>query len=156
MASKLGTIAIAALGLAALGTIFMHKVANAFEPPKAPCSVLTPQEVTAAIGANSGPRQVVRTLCEWDASGRPGKLSLGFLSASAWEQTRALREQMKGFNRTPISGLGEEAVFSSNSLVSTLQVKKGGSILDMHLYGIAPDDAKGKEIILARAALGRF
>jgi hypothetical protein len=156
MTSKFGTITIATLGLAALETLGLYGVADAFEPPKAPCSVLTPQEVAAAIGANSGARQIVSTLCEWDASGHPGKFTLGFLSASAWEQTKAMRERIKGFERTPISGLGEEAVFSTNGMISTLQVKKGSAVLDMHLYGIAPDNAKGKEVILAKAALGRF
>ena len=94
MTSKFGTITIATLGLAALETLGLYGVADAFEPPKAPCSVLTPQEVAAAIGANSGARQIVSTLCEWDASGHPGKFTLGFLSASAWEQTKAMRERI--------------------------------------------------------------
>jgi len=136
--------------------------AGAFEPPKDPCSVLTPQEVSAALGAPStGAKHVVATLCEWGVSGQASvthskKLTLGFLSAGAWEQTKALRERMPQFTRTPVDGLGEEAVFSTNGTICTLQVKKGSAVLDMHLYGFPPDQAKGKEIALARAALRRF
>ncbi len=124
--------------------------------------MLTPLEVSAALGAKSSkPKRVVATLCEWDVSEQPSdthsrKLTLGFLSASAWEQTRAMRERMQKFTRTSIDGLGEEAVFSTNGTICTLQVKKGSAVLDMHLYGFPPDLAKDKQITLARAALGRF
>jgi hypothetical protein len=99
-------------------------------------------------------KPVVATLCEWDGGSR--KLTVGFLSASAWEQTKAMRERMKGIARTPIEGLGEEAVFSTSQITSTLQVKKGNAVLDMHLYGFTPEEAKAKEIALARSALGKF
>jgi hypothetical protein len=137
--------------------------AGAFEPPKDPCSVLTSQEASAALGSNSTePKHVVATLCQWEVSGQSSdthvkKLTLGFLSASAWEQTKALKAQyMRTFTRTNIDGLGEEAVFSTNGTICNLQVKKGSAVLDMHLYGFPPDQAKDKEITLARAALGRF
>ena len=124
--------------------------------------MLTPQEVSAALGLKSTePKHVVSTLCQWDESGQSSgthakKLTLGFLSASAWEQTKALREQMRTFTRTNVDGLGEEAVFSTNGPICTLQVKKGSAVLDMHLYGFPPEQAKDKEVTLARAALGRF
>jgi hypothetical protein len=84
------------------------------------------------------------------------RTKVGFLSASAWEQTKALRESMKGIERSPVSGLGEEAVFSVTRVTNTLQVKKGGAVLDMHLYGFAPDQAKSKAVELARSALSKF
>jgi hypothetical protein len=136
--------------------------AGAFEPPKDPCSVLTAQEVGAALDVPSASsKHVVSTQCEWDAPGQASaahakKLTLGFLSASAWEQTRALREQMHAFTRTAVAGLGEEAVYSTNGTICTLQVKKGTAVLDMHLYGFPPDQAKDRLITLARAALARF
>jgi hypothetical protein len=37
-----------------------------------------------------------------------------------------------------------------------LQVKKGSAVLDMHLYGFTPEEAKAKEIALARLALAKF
>jgi hypothetical protein len=150
-------------GLISLAALTVALRAGAFEPPKDPCSILTTQEVSAALGSNSSePKHVVSTLCQWEASGQSldmhgKKLTLGFLSASAWEQTKALREQyLRTFTRTNVDGLGEEAVFSTNGTICTLQVKKGSAVLDMHLYGFPPDQAKDKEITLARAALGRF
>lgn len=132
-----------------------NQVAAAFEPPTDPCSLFTTEQVSAALGRQATPgKHVVRTLCEWEAGGK--KLTVGFLSASAWEQTKALRERMKGITRTPISGLGEEAVFAVTPMTNTLQVKKGAAVLDMHLYGFAPDQAKAKEIALARSALSKF
>ena len=148
--------------LVPLAVLAVPLLASAFEPPKDPCSVLTPQEVGAALGTEAtNPKHVVATLCEWDVAGHASKasgkkLTLGFLSASAWEQTKALREQMRHITRTGVPGLGEEAVFSIAGTICTLQVKKGSAVLDMHLYGFSPDQAKDKEITLARAALGRF
>jgi hypothetical protein len=138
--------------------------AGAFEPPKDPCTVLTAQEAGVALGATStAGRHVVATLCEWDASQQTSasharKLTLGFLSAAAWEQTKALREQMKGISRSPVADLGEEAVFSTVAGLDlcNLQVKKGSAVLDIHLYGVPADQARSREVTLARAALGRF
>jgi hypothetical protein len=137
--------------------------ATAFDPPTAPCSLLTTEQVSATLELKAMPgKPVVATLCEWDLSGQGSsnagskKLTVGFLSASAWEQTKALRERMKGIARTPVEGLGEEAVFSTSQITNTLQVKKGNAVLDMHLYGFAPEEAKAKEIALARSALGKF
>jgi hypothetical protein len=150
-----------ARNLTAAAVVLMPLQAGAFEQPKDPCSVLTAAEVSGVLGAPSTAKHVVSTQCEWDVSGQssgahPKKLTLGFLSASAWEQTRALREQIHGFTRTPVPGLGQEAVFSTNGTFCNLQVVKGSAVLDMHLYGFPPDQAKDKEITLARAALGRF
>ena len=148
--------------LATIPFLCVSRYAAAFAPPADPCSVLTTEQVSAALDAKStAGKHVVATLCEWDAVGqqaaaRSRKLTLGFLSASAWEQTKALRERMHSFKRTPVEGLGEEAVFSTNGTICTLQVKKGSAVLDMHLFGFAADQAKAKEIALARVALGKF
>lgn len=150
--------------LASVAVLISPVQASAFEPPKDPCTVLTTEEVSTALGATStSGKHVVATQCEWDVSqqssdGHGKRLTLGFLSATAWEQTKALREQMHGISRTSVEGLGDEAVFSTVTSLSlcNLQVKKGSAVLDMHLYGFPPDQAKAKEIILARAALSRF
>jgi len=138
-------------------------IAAAFDPPVAPCSLFTAEQVSATLGLKALPgKPVVATLCEWNLSGQGAsdaagkKLTVGFLSASAWEQTKALRERMKGITRTPIAALGEEAVFATSQITNTLQVKKGNAVLDMHLYGFTPEEAKTREIALARLALGKF
>jgi hypothetical protein len=132
-----------------------NQMTAAFEAPTDPCSLFTTEQVGAALEMKATPgKHVVPTLCEWDAGGK--KLTVGFLSASAWEQTKALRESMKGITRTPISGLGEEAVFAVTPVTDTLQVKKGGAVLDIHVYGFAPDQAKAKAIALAQSALNKF
>jgi len=132
-----------------------NQIALAFEPPTDPCSLFTTEQVSATLELPATPgKHVVPTLCEWDAGGK--KLTVGFVSSSAWEQTKALREGMKSVARTPVSGLGEEAVFAVTPVVSTLEVKKGGAVLGIHLYGFAPDQAKAKGIALARLALGKF
>lgn len=156
---------MALFGSLALVTVLVAPLpARAFEPPKDPCTVLTPQEVSAALGsASTSGKHSVATLCEWDVSrtssdSQGQKLTLGFLSAAAWEQTKSLRERMQGISRTSVEGIGEEAVFSTVTRLSlcNLQVKKGSAVLDLHLYGFPPDQAKEKEISLARAALSRF
>lgn len=131
------------------------QIAAAFEAPTDPCSLFTMEQVSSALELKATPgKLVVPTLCEWDAGGK--RLTVGFLSASAWEQTKALRQSMKSIARTPISGLGEEAVFAATPVANTLQVKKGSPVLDIHLYGFTPEEAKAKEIALAQSALNKF
>jgi hypothetical protein len=132
-----------------------NQLAAAFEAPTDPCSLFTMEQVSSALEMKATPgKHVVPTLCEWDAGAK--KLTVGFLSASAWEQTKALRQSMKSIARTPISGLGEEAEFTVTPVTNTLQVKKGGAVLDIHLYGFTPDQAKAKAIALAQSALDKF
>ncbi|HEV2702631.1 MAG TPA: hypothetical protein VGV09_13430 [Steroidobacteraceae bacterium] len=148
--------------LASLALLSNPRDAMAFDPPKDPCSVLTTEQVSAALeGKVTAGEHVVATLCEWKPAdqtpgARPKRLTLGFLSASAWEQTKAPRATMRSITRSPVEGLGEEAVFSSSPVTCTLQVKKGAAVLDIHLYGVPPDQAKIKEIALARSALAKF
>lgn len=131
------------------------QTSQAYDAPVDPCSLFTVDQVSAALDMKATPgKRVVSTLCEWDAGAK--KLTVGFLSASAWEQTKALRETMKTIVRTPVPGLGEEAVFSTSRITNTLQVKKGSAVLDIHIYGFEPDQAKAKEITLAKAALNKF
>jgi hypothetical protein len=152
------------MGFSSLIVFFaLFRNAAAFDPPKDPCSLLTTAEVAAALGLKVSPgKRLVPALCEWKAAGQGSsagvskKLTVGFLSASTWEETKALRERMKGIARTPIAGLGEEAVFAATPVANTLQVKKGTAVLDVHLYGFTPEESKTKEIALARSALGRF
>jgi hypothetical protein len=131
------------------------QVAAAFEPPTAPCSLFTTEQVSATLELQATPgKQIAPTLCEWDAGSK--KLTAGFVSSSAWEQTKALRESMKTVTRTPVPGLGEEAVFAVTPVVNTLEVKKGSAVLGLHFYGFTPDQAKTEGIALARLALGKF
>jgi hypothetical protein len=131
------------------------QMAAAFDPPVDPCSLFTTEQVSSALGMSVTPgKHVVATLCEWDAGAK--KLTAGFVSASAWEQTKALRASMKSIERTPISGLGEEAVFAVTPVVNTLEVKKGAAVLNLHFYGFAPDEAKSKGIALAQSAVSKF
>lgn len=157
------SVFVAACSLLPLVLFGRPGIALAFDPPTDPCSLFSAEQVSAATGLKAMPaKHVVATLCEWDLAGDGAgpasarKLTVGFLSASAWEQTRALRESMKATVRTPVEGLGEEAVFVSNPVTNTLQVKKGKAVLDMHLYGFNPEQAKAKQIALARLALARF
>ncbi|MBV8146902.1 MAG: hypothetical protein JO184_18070 [Gammaproteobacteria bacterium] len=153
----------ALVALITIVSLVLPRSAAAYDPPTDPCSLFTVEQVSAALELKALPgKRVLATQCEWHpaekASGNAGtrKLTAGFLSASAWEQTRALREGMKGITRTPVAGLGEEAVFSASQVTNTLQVKKGNAVLDLHVYGFTPEQAKAKEIALARSALGKF
>jgi hypothetical protein len=145
--------------LVGLVSLAASRNASAYDPPVDPCSLLTAEQVSAALGAKAAPgKKVVATLCEWDvaAQGSNKRLTVGFVSASAWEQTRALRESMKGVTRTPVPGLGEEAVYAVTPVANTLEVKKGSAVLGLHLYGFSAEESKAKEIALAKLALGKF
>ncbi|MDE2350211.1 MAG: hypothetical protein KGL92_17045 [Gammaproteobacteria bacterium] len=145
--------------LVALTALAWPRCASAYDPPADPCSLFTAAQIGTILGQPvSAGKRVVASLCEWDAASHAGqtRLTVGFLDANAWERTKALRERIHGIQRTPIAGLGEEAVFAVTPVTDTLQVKKGNAVLDLHLYGFAAQDAKTKAVALARAALGKF
>jgi hypothetical protein len=104
-----------------------------------PCSLLTPAQVNAVLGANVGSAKVSPLLCEWSAPNQPKKVALVLSSQRAF-----------GFAKTPVvasaktmpsSGIGDDSVYSLAVGIdpgpdTALYVKKGNSYFVIHVYGV--------------------
>lgn len=106
----------------------------------APCSLLTSAQVSAAVGVTVGAAQPIsNTGCSWSAPHMIVSVSLW--DGSHWDR---MKTNVPGMNRSPVSGLGDDAFYTTMGPASgkqfvTLSVKKGGTAYLIKVYG--PDVA---------------
>jgi hypothetical protein len=100
--------------------------------------------------------------CEWSAPGQPmpnaKKVTVNVQDARAFESAKM--PVGHGITKTPASGIGDDAVYSTTpSLGTVLTVKNGGVAFVVHVYGFPLDqidEIKNKEKTLALEILGRL
>jgi hypothetical protein len=129
--------------------------------PADPCSLLTPAQVSAALGANVEPgKRIVSTICEWKPAGSANsktvKLDVTILTPRAFEMTKTLVGG--GITKTPVSGVGDEAVSGTTpNLATVLTVKKGDFVFSVHVFPFSDgDEIKAKEKTLALQILAKL
>lgn len=139
-------IALAALDLGAAGA----------RADTAPCSLLTTAQVAAAVGANVGAGQPITAAgCSWSAPHMIVTLSLS--DGGGWEQMKA---PLAGVTKTPVSGLGDDAIFSTLGQPAkqyvTLSVKKGNTAYLFKVYGPSVTQQMSLEKALAGKVLANL
>jgi hypothetical protein len=122
----------------------------------APCSLLTPAQVTAAVGATvSAGQPIATTGCSWSAPHIIATLSLS--DASDWQKKKA---PLAGVTRTSVAALGDDAfqttVGSPGRESTTLTVKKGNTAYMIRVYGVALSEQVSMEKALAGAVLAKL
>lgn len=122
----------------------------------APCSLLTQAQVSAAAHVSVGAGQPIGTTgCSWTAPHFTASVSLW--DATNWEK---FKTPLPGMTRTPVSGLGDDAFFSTGGTskqLTTLTVKKGTTALIFHIYGVETvSDQMSMEQTLAGEALANW
>ena len=126
--------------------------------PKDACSVLSPADVSAALGTEAGNGTYVmpnfKGTCTWTlASGGAVTLEL---------QTQAFFNAGKGamasMQRTPVSGIGDEAYYIGVGPTVALAVKKGEAAFRVAVYsrGLGLGERKAFEKTVAEKALSKF
>jgi hypothetical protein len=152
MKSKLSRDIIIALicALAGLGPA----VAPGQSP--APCSLLTPAEISAVVGATAGAGQPIATTgCSWSAPHRITTVSLS--DAAGWQK---MKTPLPGIAKTPIIGLGDDAFLSMvgppGKEFASLSVMKGGTVYVIRVYGGNPTDQASMEKTLAADVLAKL
>lgn len=116
----------------------------------APCSLLTSAQITAAVGVNVGAAQpIANTGCSWSAPHMIVTVSLW--DGNKWDQ---MKTPVPGMSRTPISGLGDDAFYTtlgpaSGKQIATLSVKKGSTAYLIKVYGPSVTDQMSMEKTLA-------
>ena len=132
-------------------------------PASDPCSLLTPAQVSAVLGVDvEAGHRIAAKACEWSAPGQPTpnakKVTVNVQDARAFEYAKM--PVGHGITKTPASGIGDDAVYSTTpSLGPVLTVKKAGVAFVVHVYGFPLDqidEIKNKEKTLALEILGRL
>lgn len=130
-------------------------------PAVDPCSLLTPSQVGDVLGVSVGPGQkVAGNLCHWSApgqaTGRNGKKVLLTLQDER-AFTYAKMPVGHGITKTPVTGIGDDAVYGTTPGVgTTLAVKKGSVAFVVHVTGFTDDEIKAKEKTLALEVLSKL
>jgi hypothetical protein len=123
----------------------------------APCSLLTSAQVTAAVGSSVGAAQpIANTGCSWSAPHMIVTVSLW--DGNKWDQLKA---PYPGMSRTSVSGLGDDAFYStlgpeSGKQIATLTVKKGTTAYLIKVYGPNVTDQMSMEKTLAGDVLAKL
>jgi hypothetical protein len=155
--------------IGALGLLTLCGACAAYAaPPSDPCSLLTPAQVSAVLGVNVGAgNRLASKVCDWSASGQPAgtsakKVTVTLLDAQGFAATK-MPVNSKGITKTPVSGVGDDAVFGTTSgLATTLSVKKGDFFFVVRVSGFplnppsALDEVQAKEKTLALQILSKL
>ena len=130
-------------------------------PPTDACSLLTQAQVSAALGVNVGPSQhlVGPKMCVWPSPGHSGpkskRASLELKDPRAFAYAKM--PVGHGITKTPVSGVGDDAVSGGRpGLSPILTVKKGDVVFVVTVDGFPPDDAAAKEKTLALEVLAKL
>jgi hypothetical protein len=122
----------------------------------APCEWVTLAQVKAATGVdmNAG-TPIFDTGCSWHGSAERVNVTLSFQLASKW--WAVVKAPVVPYVKTPVSGIGDEAIYIKGGNLVWLSVKKGDRILNVKISGVN-DEAKQKTIAktLALEALPKF
>jgi hypothetical protein len=132
---------IAALGYAiAAGTVRHANSGSTGDP----CSLLTTAQVSSAIGGAAQPgRPINKTGCSWSSTTPNAMVTISFDNLGTYASMKAGRSPV--VTKTPVSGVGEDAFYSTMGSMTTLTVKKGDTYFVVRVYGVT-DQAKQKGI----------
>jgi hypothetical protein len=161
----------ARLGLVTVGfALVFHPAINARRSaaPTDACALLTPAQVSAVLGVTVGEGRRVAPanslICEWRQASDPNTGKRVVLSIYGQLGTRtpadrfaAAKTPVKGVEKTPVTGVGDDALFSTTSGLGTgLVFKKGDSAFDLHVFGFPVEEIKAKEKTLAAEILSKL
>ena len=130
---------------------------------KDPCSMLTSAQVGAVLGTQVGEgKHLASTVCEWAGPGNQKKVDLTLLTERGFE---AAKTPVPGglITKTPVSGIGDDAVFGTTGKVAAaFAVKKGGVMFSVRVQGLPLDqpqavsDVQAKEKSLALQVISKL
>jgi len=132
-------------------------------PPTDACSLLTPAQVSAALGVSVGAGQrLVPTsplLCTWEQTGASGPNSKKVMaSIIRIDQFAHEKTPLQGITETQASGIGDEAHYMTTPGFGTgLSVKKGNYAFKIRVNGgFSLDQTEAIEKKLAQDALAKL
>jgi hypothetical protein len=105
-----------------------------------PCKLLTPAQVSAALGGSFGAGQPIGTTgCSWTSEKPHVIVTVSLWPPTEWDRMKA--SPVPGTTNTPASGLGDDAFYTTVAQYTVLYVKKGQTVYLFKVYGVQ-DKAK--------------
>jgi len=132
-------------------------------PPSDACSLVTAAQVSAALGVTVGDgKGSVPHECEWSQPGA-GVGGKGVLveilgpmgSKTPVDRFNTAKMPVPRIVKTPVSGLGDDAVFVETS-GAALYVKKGDFVFQVRVHGFPLEEIKAKEKTLAVEVMAKL
>lgn len=128
-------------------------------PPSDACSLLTKAQISAVVGVPVGDGSSVAgysKMCTWKPAGGQAEgfqmVTLNLESATSYQAAKSMLQAVvnspanqsaqKSITMTAVSGLGDDAMFSSVGGYSKLIVKKGDTVFQIVVYSNAPIERK--------------
>ena len=106
----------------------------------APCKLLTPAQVGAALGATFGTGEPIGTTgCSWTCAKPHIIVTVSLWPPTEWDRIKA--GSLPGTTTTPLTGLGDDAFYTTVAQYTVLYVKKGQTVFLFKVYGVQ-DKAK--------------
>jgi hypothetical protein len=133
--------ALPVVALFIVGTAVAYS-ANA-APPDDACALLTPAQVSAALGVPVGSGAYVtptfKKTCTWSATtSGGGTVTLNLQSLDLFESGKKLASYSKSASTAPVSGLGDDAYYFVTGKLVSLIVKKGNAAFKVAVYAQIP------------------
>ncbi len=143
-------------------------------PPSDACSLLTKAQITAVVGvsvADGSHPAGFSKMCVWTPSGGQAKgsqsVTLNLESAASFQAAKSMLQTVvnspknqsaqNSIAMSPVSGLGDDALFSSVGGYTKLIVKKGDTVFQIVVYSDATIEKKrDMEKALAADVLSRL
>ena len=128
-------------------------------PPAGPCSLLTAAQVSAALGVAAGEGEALASsLCQWTAPGKNGRAASVDVTISNAQRFAMAKVPVNSpsITKTPVSGIGDEAVFGTTAGVASINVKKGDVYFAVTLRGVPMDKAQAVVTTLAKDVLAKL
>ena len=133
------------------------------------CSLLTQAQVSAVLGVQVGPGEHIvpnnTAMCGWSTPGHHGpsdkKVVLSLYTQMGTrtpvDRFNTAKTPIQGVTKTPVSGIGDEAFYSTASGLGTaLVVRKGNTPFHVSVNGLPVEQVKEKEKTLAGEILSKL
>jgi hypothetical protein len=138
-------------------------------PPTDACSLLTQAQVSAVLGVPVSPGEKIvpttTSLCGWEVPGEKTmdrkRLVLSIYtqmgSSTPVDRFNRAKTPMQGITKTPVSGVGDDAVsVTTPGLGTGLIFRKGDAAFDLRVYGFPLNELKAKEKALALEVVAKL
>ena len=138
-------------------------------PPSDACALLDPAQVNAVLGVSVGAGQHIvpnsPSICGWaqssDTAHKDKRVVVSIYvpigSLSPADRFNNAKTPIKGITKTPVGGVGDDAIFATTPGFGTgLIFKKGSSAFDVRVYGFSDDETKAKEKTLALDVIAKL
>lgn|SRR6185437_2604129 len=135
-------------------TLSSLQIADA-APPTDACALVTPAQVSAALGVTVGAGEHVvpssTTLCGFGSDTAKKRVVTAIIKVTMFTNEKT---PFKGITKESASGIGDEAHYITTPGFGTgLSVRKGNFAFKVRVYGFPLDQIKAKEKTLALNAL---